>query len=448
MAGRDGRGGPAPSGLGQWESEAGEVTANRSAGRGEGRRRIARQTNPPVPPQPLLTPPKSPKIPKFAPKSPLAEGAWPSRGGVAFSLVGVASAAAGPLLVKGAGAWLTALWAWPALCGRGPTMQHPLRPPRVRWRRPRGGRPPRSPPRSGRGQDVLARWTDGLLYLGVVKKVDASGRGCQIQFEDNSQFFVLWKDISPAAAPGGDPACCVCAGGGRNPENGLVRCAMCGHAYHQRCHAPPAPGGAGPWSCRRCVFAVATKRGGALRRGPRARAMLRMKSVLPYALGALDWDPPHLHNLQHCYCYCGGPGHWNLKMLQCRRCRQWFHEACTQCLPRPLLYGDRFYVFECSVCRGGAESVRRLPLRWVDVAHLLLYHLSVCRRRKYFDLEREILPLANRHWHALRLGTKEERVSELRQQLQPSLVRCLVSEQAEKLGRANCDGSRVHLLYK
>ncbi|XP_032940123.1 gamma-aminobutyric acid type B receptor subunit 1-like isoform X1 [Catharus ustulatus] len=31
---------------------------------------------------------------------------------------------------------------------------------------------------------------------------------------------------------------------------------------------------------------------------------------------------------------------------------------------------------------------------------------------------------------------------------QPSLVRCLVSEQAEKLGRGNCDGSRVHLLYK
>ncbi|NXM06091.1 GABR1 protein, partial [Tyrannus savana] len=28
------------------------------------------------------------------------------------------------------------------------------------------------------------------------------------------------------------------------------------------------------------------------------------------------------------------------------------------------------------------------------------------------------------------------------------LVRCLVSEQAEKLGRGNCDGSRVHLLYK
>ncbi|KAL7986276.1 hypothetical protein Chor_011442 [Crotalus horridus] len=84
------------------------------------------------------------------------------------------------------------------------------------------------------------------------------------------------------------------------------------------------------------------------------------------------------------------------------------------------------------------------------------------------------------------VGTKEERVSELQQQLkerqqlrsrrrssncaadnhfnnsasasaatgpnlyQPSLplVRCLVAEQADKLGRNNCDGSRVHLLYK
>ncbi|KAM4879903.1 PHD finger protein 1-like isoform 1-T1 [Sylvia borin] len=270
-----------------------------------------------------------------------------------------------------------------------------------------GGSPPQSPPKPpqiGEGQDVLARWTDGLLYLGVVKKVDASRRGCLIQFEDNSQFFVLWKDISPAAVPGDEPSCCVCAGSSRNAENSLVRCGKCGHAYHQRCHVPPPPAGAGPWSCRRCVFAVATKRGGALRRGPQARAMLRMKSVLPYALGALDWDPPHLHNLQHCYCYCGGPGHWNLKMLQCCQCWQWFHEACTQCLSKPLLYGDRFYVFECSVCRGGAESVRRLPLRWVDVAHLLLYHLSVCCKKKYFDLEREILPFANSNWEALLLG--------------------------------------------
>uniref|UniRef100_A0A8D2LKX1 Gamma-aminobutyric acid type B receptor subunit 1 n=1 Tax=Varanus komodoensis TaxID=61221 RepID=A0A8D2LKX1_VARKO len=55
------------------------------------------------------------------------------------------------------------------------------------------------------------------------------------------------------------------------------------------------------------------------------------------------------------------------------------------------------------------------------------------------------------------IAEKEERVSELQQQLKERqqlrsrrlpLVRCLVAEQADKLGRNNCDGSRVHLLYK
>ncbi|XP_072703942.1 PHD finger protein 1, partial [Ciconia boyciana] len=230
--------------------------------------------------------------------------------------------------------------------------------------------------------------------------------GLLVQFEDNSQFLVLWKDISPAAVPGEDQSCCVCSGRALNPENLLVRCEKCGHAYHQQCHLPAAR--PGPWMCRRCVFAVATKRGGALKKGPHAKAMLSMKAVLPYQLKSLEWDPPHLTNRQQCYCYCGGPGEWNLKMLQCRGCAQWFHEACTQCLSKPLLYGDRFYVFECCVCTGGAESVRRLPLRWVDVAHLILYHLSVCCKKKYFDLEREILPFANANWDALLLGQLAE----------------------------------------
>uniref|UniRef100_UPI00402B64B6 PHD finger protein 1 isoform X3 n=1 Tax=Arvicanthis niloticus TaxID=61156 RepID=UPI00402B64B6 len=188
------------------------------------------------------------------------------------------------------------------------------------------------------------------------------------------------------------------------------------------CHVPraPAPGeGEGTsWVCRQCVFAIATKRGGALKKGPYARAMLGMKLSLPYGLKALDWDAGHLSNRQQSYCYCGGPGEWNLKMLQCRSCLQWFHEACTQCLSKPLLYGDRFYEFECCVCRGGPEKVRRLQLRWVDVAHLVLYHLSVCCKKKYFDFDREILPFTSENWDSLLLGElsdtpKGERSSKL-----------------------------------
>ncbi|XP_061477580.1 PHD finger protein 1 isoform X2 [Rhineura floridana] len=282
------------------------------------------------------------------------------------------------------------------------------------WKRPAAaGTSPCSPagpsasppgwPRFWEGQDVLARWTDGLLYLGTIKKVDPLRQVCLVQFEDDSQFLVLWKDINPAAVPGEKHSCCVCRLEAVSPENRLVRCEKCSHAYHQECHLPRVLS-EGAWMCRQCVFAVATKRGGALKKGPYAKAMMGMKLVLPYQLQVLEWDAEHLTNRQQCYCYCGGPGEWNLKMLQCRHCAQWFHEACTQCLSKPLLYGDRFYVFECCVCTGGPESVRRLPLRWVDVAHLILYHLSICCKKKYFDFEREILPFASENWDSLLLG--------------------------------------------
>uniref|UniRef100_A0A3Q3J9P0 PHD-type domain-containing protein n=1 Tax=Monopterus albus TaxID=43700 RepID=A0A3Q3J9P0_MONAL len=240
------------------------------------------------------------------------------------------------------------------------------------------------------GDDVLARWSDGLLYLGNVKRVSVCVC-CLVRFEDNSEFWVLRKDIHSSLNV--ELLCYYCHSG----------CRFC---YHPECHTPAIEPEADSdsWICRQCVFAVATKRGGALKRGRFARLMQFMKLRLPYQLSSLDWDPQHLTNQQQCYCYCAGPGEWNLKMLQCGSCGQWFHEACTQCLAKPLLYGDRcvIYIF-FFVSQYLTLTVSYLKCR-VDLAHLVLYHLSLCCKRKYFDFDHEILSFTNENWDSLLLG--------------------------------------------
>ncbi|XP_061677219.1 PHD finger protein 1 isoform X4 [Syngnathoides biaculeatus] len=266
------------------------------------------------------------------------------------------------------------------------------------------GKPPPPPPHP-RGLFVCLSPREGRrpLSTAVRPQVDGVKRCCLVRFEDNSEFWVLRKDIHSFAA-GVEEVCCICdAPPLKEP---LVNCLKCRHGYHAECHTPSIEPEADSdsWICRQCVFAVATKRGGAIKRGRFARLMHFMKLRLPYQLTSLDWDAQHLSNQQQCYCYCAGPGEWNLKMLQCGSCGQWFHEACTQCLSKPLLYGDRFYQFQCSVCNKGPETVKRLPMTWVDLAHLVLYHLSLCCKRKYFDFDHEILSFTNENWDSLLLG--------------------------------------------
>ncbi|XP_018413615.1 PREDICTED: PHD finger protein 1-like [Nanorana parkeri] len=88
------------------------------------------------------------------------------------------------------------------------------------------------------GQDVLARWTDGLLYLGIIKKVDSTQETCLVRFEDNSQFSVLWKDIFPPAVPGKEQLCCVCNSQSCTSDNKLVHCGKCKHGEDKTSSLP------------------------------------------------------------------------------------------------------------------------------------------------------------------------------------------------------------------
>ncbi|XP_030061375.1 metal-response element-binding transcription factor 2 isoform X1 [Microcaecilia unicolor] len=258
------------------------------------------------------------------------------------------------------------------------------------------------------GQDVLARWSDGLFYLGTIKKINKFKQSCFIIFEDSSKSWVLWKDIQTGATESGEMVCTICEEEYSEAPNEMVICDKCGQGYHQLCHTPNIDSSLidsdEKWLCRQCVFATTTKRGGALKKGPNAKALQVMKQTLPYNVVDLEWDAGHKTNVQQCYCYCGGPGDWYLKMLQCFKCKQWFHEACVQCLQKPMLYGDRFYTFSCSVCNSGPEYLKRLPLQWVDIAHLCLYNLSVIHKKKYFDSELELITYINENWDRLHPG--------------------------------------------
>ncbi|KAK3605891.1 hypothetical protein CHS0354_017794 [Potamilus streckersoni] len=252
-----------------------------------------------------------------------------------------------------------------------------------------------------RGQEVLARWHDGLYYVGKILKIEENKERCLLVYEDNSEYWALFKDMHRGAKDG-ETMCCLCLGEVSEKPNEIVLCDNCGLGYHQSCHSPSIDSiyinsDDEEWNCRFCTFASAVRQGGAVKSGDAANSLKFMKQTLPYKLERLTWDAHHKTNVEQRYCYCGGPGVWYQKMLQCCRCKQWFHEACIQCLEFPLLYADSFYIFVCQPCNDGKEYIKRLDVEWPDLAHITLFNLTMEKNLKYFDLNEEVMPWLFEH---------------------------------------------------
>lgn len=214
------------------------------------------------------------------------------------------------------------------------------------------------------------------------------------------------KDIHTQLSPNSilsdsDIICNECGDGSSKSPNEIVICDVCNQGYHQLCHKPPIPDFVlepdMPWTCRTCVFTLAAREGGAERDSSIGEAMKMAKRMLHYNLQSLTWNSGHTSNHQNIYCYCGGPGRFNCRMLQCHKCLQWFHEACVQVIDQPMIYGDHFYEFTCAVCGKGDEKLCRVTMKWHDLLSVVIYNLSMQDERKFFDLTTEIVPFIQKN---------------------------------------------------
>nr|XP_023026268.1 polycomb protein Pcl [Leptinotarsa decemlineata]XP_023026271.1 polycomb protein Pcl [Leptinotarsa decemlineata] len=276
------------------------------------------------------------------------------------------------------------------------------------------------------GQDVLVKQKDERYYFGTVVQVNSIREQCLVKFGDNTYNWSTYKDLTKLSTPEQeDLLCVVCKKSAPKKEQEITVCDQCGRGYHQKCHQPEIPiscqkEGA-TWMCKRCVENDPNRLRKSDLKHQRRDSLRNFSSscnqeiqvmpsstvkVFPYDLNTLNWDTYHRVNSEQIYCYCGGNGEWYKQMLQCGRCRQWFHEGCLDFLQYPLYCGDRFYVFVCSICNHGKDFLRRLEMKWVDLVHLMIFNLTAYNSKKYYDLDTVVIPYINDNWHALQLPPK------------------------------------------
>jgi len=264
------------------------------------------------------------------------------------------------------------------------------------------------------GEDVLSHGDDGLFYFGTVVQVDIVNEKCLIQFGDDTERWSQFRDLKKVQIKEeSEIPCILCKSIKSSPKDEILLCHYCRRGYHQTCHEPniskESTSGETHWMCTRCSEKRQAHEKDKLANSKHLNEagnnnynkLCGPCTTLPYNIKLLKWDPDHHINSDNMYCYCGEDGDWYKQMLQCCQCIQWFHQQCITNLPHPILPGDRFYLFLCSVCNNGdKEKLMRLSqeLTMEDIAHLALYSLTLETGKKYHDLDKSILPFLEKRW--------------------------------------------------
>ncbi|XP_030554320.1 polycomb protein Pcl isoform X2 [Drosophila novamexicana] len=245
-------------------------------------------------------------------------------------------------------------------------------------------------------EDVFIKCNDGRFYLGTI--IAHSEEQYLVRFDDKSEQWCELEKLrklgnepsTGAAASQSGPMCVACK---RAQHEDIVEiCERCGRGYHRGCTTEIA---SGIWCCKRCAKPMKMQPALEANKPP---GICRQ---LPYHADKLSWDEKHRVNEEQIYCYCGKPGKFDHNMLQCCKCRNWFHTQCMQNFKRKLLRGDIFFVFCCTVCNDGVEFVRRLQIDWVDMLHITLYNLRKHQHQKYHHLLKDIWPFILEQRHQL-----------------------------------------------
>ena len=214
------------------------------------------------------------------------------------------------------------------------------------------------------GEDILVHLEDGLIYFGVVVEVEQEQGQCLVRFGDCTE---RWSSFDELRRLGGisDDECTPPSTPARPEPVGIealhAQLAQIETAWQEEIKLPAH--------------------------------VEEARRQLNYSWDSLEWDEAHQRNSAETYCYCGERGDWYKKMLQCGDCLQWFHQECIRALDHPLLCGDRFWAFTCTLCNGThEETIRRLDITMVDALHLVIFNLILSKNQKFHDLETSILP--------------------------------------------------------